>query len=92
MEVAEKLALTDIPASSFLKSSRMYEDAEGKVIIKTPNSFAVMMLSKQATKDALKASLSACLMKEITDAKLVIEVLSGNDEDVHDDLDDLTED
>ena len=92
MEVAEKMARTDIPASSFLKSSRMYEDAEGRVIIKTPNSFAVMMLSRQATKDALKASLSACLMKEITDAKLVIEVLSENDEDVHDDLDDLTED
>ena len=92
MEVAEKLALTDIPSSSFIKSSKVYEDESGKIIIKTPNVFAVMMLSKQAAKDALKAALSACLMREINDAKLVIEESSSDDDEKYDVLDELTTD
>ena len=92
MEVAEKLALTDIPSSSFVKSAKVYEDADGKIIIRTKNNFAIMMLSKQPTKDALKAALSACLMREISDAKLIIEAATENEEDKYDVLDELTND
>ena len=92
MEVAEKLSLTDISSSSFLKSSKVYESNDGKVIIKTPTPFAITMLSRQSTKEALKAALSACLMREINDAKLVIEVSNKEDDEKYDILDDLTND
>ncbi len=92
MEVAAKVALSDIPSSSFIKSAKVYEDNEGKIILRTKNSFAIMMLSKQPTKDVLKAALSSCLMREISDAKLVIEADVENDEDKYDILDDLTND
>ena len=92
MEVAAKVALTDIPSSSFIKNAKVYEDDEGKIILRTKNSFAIMMLSKQPTKDALKAALSSCLMREISDAKLVIESDVENEDDKYDILDDLTDD
>ena len=51
-----------------------------------------MMLSRQTSKDALKAALSSCLMREITDAKLVIEESSNEDNNKYDILDELAND
>jgi hypothetical protein len=92
MEVAEKLALTDIPASSFIKSAKVYEENSGKIIIKLSTDFAVTMLSRPNTKEALKKSLSACLFREINDADVVIEVNAGDDSEKYDILDELAED
>lgn len=92
MEVAEKVALTDIPASSFIKSANMYEGDGGKIILKLSNNFAVMMLSRAATKEALKNALAACLFREVRDADIVIELSDGSDTDKYDILDELTED
>ena len=92
MEVADKVAQTDIPASSFIKSANMYEGEGGKIILKLSNNFAVMMLSRAATKDALKNALSACLLREVRDADIVIELSDGNDANKYDILDELTED
>ena len=92
MEVAEKLSLTDIPASSFIKSAKVYEESSGKIIIKLSTDFAVMMLSRQTTKEALKNALSACLFREIHDSDLIIEVSVGDDSEKYDILDELTDD
>ena len=92
MEVAEKLALTDIPASSFIKSAKVYEESSGKIIIKLSTDFAVTMLSRPNTKEALKKSLSACLFREINDADVIIEVNAGDDAEKYDILDELAED
>ena len=92
MEAAEKLALTDIPTSSFLKSARVFEDNSGKLIIKLSNDFALTMLTRQASKDAIKAAFSACLMREISDAMLVSEKDDGKENEEYDVLDDLTND
>ena len=92
MEVAEKLSLTDIPASSFIKSAKVYEESSGKIIIKLSTDFAVTMLSRPNTKAALKNSLSACLFREVNDSDIIIEVSTGEDAEKYDILDELTED
>ena len=92
MEVAEKLAMTDIPASSFIKSAKVYEESSGKIVIKLSTDFAVTMLSRPNTKAALKNSLSACLFRVINDSDIVIEVSTGDDAEKYDILDELTED
>ena len=73
MEVAEKLSMTDIPAASFLKSAKMFEDENGGVLIKLSNDFAVSMLSKPKTKEALLASLSEHLQASV----LPVDPLAG---------------
>lgn len=92
MEAAEKLALSDIPASSFLKSAKVYEDEGGRIIIKLSNDFALTMLSRQVTKEAIKAAFAACLMREINESLLVIEKDDGKTGDEYDVLDDLAND
>ena len=92
MEVAEKLALTDIPASSFLKSAKVFEDSSGGIIIKLTNDFAVMMLTKAATKNALLASLSSALGRPIAEKDLIVEKSLGDEEDKYDILDELIND
>ena len=92
MEVAEKLAMTDIPAASFIKSAKVYEDNDGRIIVRLSNDFAVMMLSKQKTKDALRASLSACLFRDIPDSAVIIESDKDGGSDKYDILDELSED
>ena len=84
--------MTDIPASSFIKSAKMYEGDGGKIMLKLSNNFAVMMLSRQTTKDALKNALSACLFREVRDTDISIELDDDSDEDKYDILDELTED
>ena len=92
MEIAEKLSMTDIPASSFLKSAKMFEDESGVVLIKLSNDFAVTMLLKPKTKEALLASLSASLNRPITDTSVKIEKSTSEDEKQYDILDELLED
>ena len=92
MEVAEKLALTDIPASSFLKSAKVFEDESGNVIIKLSNDFAILMLTKDKTKSALIASLSSALGRPLTDRNLTVERMAADDEDKYDILDELIND
>ena len=92
MEVAEKLSMTDIPAASFLKSAKMFEDENGGVLIKLSNDFAVSMLSKPKTKEALLASLSAALNRPVADASVKIEKSTSEDEKQYDILDELLED
>ena len=92
MEVAEKLALTDIPASSFLKSAKVFEDQSGGIIVKLTNDFAVMMLTKPNTKNALLASLSSALGRPIADKDLTVEKILGDEEEKYDILDELIND
>ncbi len=91
MEVAEKLAATDIPAASFLKSAHVFETAEGKILIRLSNDFAVTMLSRPQTRNALRAALISCLSREIPDKNICIERSCAEDEDKYDILDTLTE-
>ncbi len=92
MEIAEKLSMTDIPAASFLKSSKMFEGENGEVLIKLSNDFAISMLSKPKTKEALLASLSAALNRPIADSSVKIEKSSSEDEKQYDILDELLDD
>lgn len=92
MEIAEKLALTDIPASSFLKSSYIFEDQDGKIIIKLTSEFAITMLSRPQTKNSLSKALSACLMRDISESAISIEIGSDADAKKYDVLDELMED
>ena len=92
MEIAEKLAMTDIPASSFLKSAKMFEDEGGNVLIKLSNDFAITMLSRPKTKEALLASLSAGLNRPVSEASVKIEKNSSEDEKQYDILDELIDD
>jgi DNA polymerase-3 subunit gamma/tau len=92
MEVAEKLALTDIPASSFFKSAKVFETEGGKVIIKLSNDFAVSMLTKSNTKSALIASLSSALGRHLSENDLTVEKSTGDEEDKYDILDELIND
>ena len=89
MEVAEKLALTDIPASSFFKSAKVFESESGKIIVKLSNDFAVSMLTKPTTKSALIASLSSALGRHLAEADLTIEKSTGDEEEKYDILDEL---
>ena len=92
MEVAEKLALTDIPASSFLKSAKVFEDENGNVIIKLSHDFAVSMLTKPTTKAALIASLSSALGRPLSERDLTVEKSLGDEEEKYDILDELIND
>jgi hypothetical protein len=92
MEIAEKLALTDIPASSFLKSSYIFEDQDSRIIIKLTSEFAITMLSRPQTKSALSKALSACLMRDINESMISIEIGSDADAKKYDVLDELMED
>ena len=92
MEIAEKLVMTDIPASSFLKSAKMFEDEGGNVLIKLSNDFAITMLSRPKTKEALLASLSAGLNRPVSEASVKIEKNSSEDEKQYDILDELIDD
>ena len=92
MEVAEKLALIDIPASSFFKSSKVFEDGNGNVIIRVTNDFAVNMLTKPKTKEALIASLSSALNRPLTDKNVTVEKALDNDSDKYDVIDELMND
>lgn len=89
MEIAEKLALTDIPSSSFLKSAAIYEAANGIIIIRSSNDFAVSMLSRAQTKRSLANAVSACLMREVGENSIIIEVGTETDADKYDILDEL---
>jgi len=91
MEIAEKLAMTDIPSSSFIKSSYIFEDQSGRIIIKLTGDFAVTMLSRPQTKSALSKALSSCLMREITENSILIEVGTGDDAEKYDVLDEFLE-
>jgi len=91
MEIAEKLAMTDIPSSSFIKSSYIFEDQSGRIIIKLTGEFAVTMLSRPQTKSALSKALSSCLMREITENSILIEVGTGDDAEKYDVLDEFLE-
>ena len=91
MEIAEKLAMTDIPSSSFIKSSYIFEDQSGRIIIKLTGEFAVTMLSRPQTKSALSKALSSCLMREITESSISIEVGTGDDAEKYDVLDEFLE-
>lgn len=91
MEIAEKLAMTDIPSSSFIKSSYIFEDQSGRIIIKLTGDFAVTMLSRPQTKSALSKALSSCLMREITENSILIEVGAGDDAEKYDVLDEFLE-
>ncbi len=92
MEVAEKLSLTDIPASSFFKSAKVFEDEAGNIIVKLSNDFAITMLSRQKTHEALLASLSASLERHITDNMLTLEKADSSDAEKYDILDELIND
>ena len=91
MEIAEKLAMTDIPSSSFIKNSYVFEDQSGRIIIKLTGEFAVTMLSRPQTKSALSKALSSCLMREITESSILIEVGTGDDAEKYDVLDEFLE-
>ena len=92
MEVAEKLALTDIPASSFLKSAKVFEDESGNIIIKLSNDFAVSMLTRSNTKNALIASLSSALGRALSERELTVEKSVGDEDEKYDILDELIND
>ncbi len=92
MEVAERLSQVDIPASSFLKSAKVFESDGGNIIIKLSNDFAIGMLTRPKTKEALLASLSASLNRPISDNMLSLEKAESSDADKYDILDELIND
>jgi len=92
MEIAEKLALTDIPSSSFLKNSGIFEAEDKKIYVRTSNEFAVTMLSRPKTKEALCFALSSCLGREITQNDVTVEVNNTNEADDFDIIDELLND
>ena len=92
MEIAEKLALTDIPAASFLKNSNIFEASNKKIIIKVSNDFALSMLSRQKTKDALTVALFSCLGRDLAASDIQIETGFENDSDKYDIIDELIND
>ena len=92
MEIADKLSLTDIPAASFLKSSGIFESDDRKIIIKTANDFAITMLSRPKTKEALCLAVSSCIGREISPLDITIEASRPDDNKEFDIIDELTED
>ena len=92
MEIAEKLAMTDIPSASFLKSSGIFETGDKKIIVKTTNDFAITMLSRQKTKEALCLAISSCLGREISPTDVSIEASRPDDNEEYDVIDDLLDD
>ena len=92
MDIADKLALTDIPSASFLKSSGIFETDDKKIIIKAANDFAITMLSRQKTKDALCLAISSCLGREVSPLDVTIEASRPEDKSEFDIIDELTQD
>ena len=70
----------------------MFENENGEILIKLSNDFAITMLSRPKTKDALLASLSAGLNRPVSEASVKIEKSSSEDEKQYDILDELIDD
>lgn len=73
-EVIERIAAVTPSSASYLKQAKAYVDGEGSIRILVSDPFTMMMISGQkGLRDSVRAALSVCLKREISDGSLTIE-------------------
>ena len=86
-EIAEKAAAGDYAVLPFLKLGKAFTDANGRIYIRFPNSFAKSMVEKSEAANGIVAALCIELGRHVSSADVEMGILEGN-EDVTE-LDDL---
>ena len=85
-EIAEKAAAGDMSLLPFLKMARAFTDANGKIYIRFPNTFAKSMVEKSDASQGIIAALCIELGRQITPNDVIFGILEGTE-----DLSDLSE-
>ena len=73
IEVIDRIAKTDGADASYLKQTKAYSDADGNVHVMVPDAFTMMMVDTRKTKDTVRAALSICLKREVSESALTFE-------------------
>lgn len=86
IEVIDRVAKTDGAGASYLKQTKAYTDVDGSIYVMVPDAFTMMMLDTRKMRDNVRAALSICLKKEVSESKLIFErtdsALPENEEDL----------
>ena len=70
----DRVAESDASVGAYLKQAKAYVDAEGTVKVLFTDSFSMMMIQNQKVRNQLRAALSVCLKKEVSESALTIEL------------------
>ena len=72
-EVIERVAKIQPSNASYLKQAKAYADPDGNIRILVPDPFTLMMIQRGDIRNQVRAALSVCLKREISEAALIIE-------------------
>ena len=85
-EVIERIAKTTPSNASYLKQTKAYVDADGNIKVLVSDFFTMMMIKERGIREQVRAALSVCLKREISESALTIEevkeALPENDGDL----------
>ncbi len=86
IEAIDRVAKTDGAGASYLKQTKAYSDADGSIYVMVPDAFTMMMIDTRKMRDNVRAALSICLKREVSEGKLIFErtdsALPENEEDL----------
>ena len=88
-EIAERAVGTDGYLLSFLKIAKGYISADGKVVVRFKNDFAMEMIDKAGIKSTLASVISVETQKAFAENDIRYEVSADMDKDEADDLEDF---
>ncbi|MBE6589580.1 MAG: DNA polymerase III subunit gamma/tau [Ruminococcaceae bacterium] len=93
MEVVERVSRSAPMVASFVKASRAFTTEDSRVIVRFDNDFAMRMMEQDASRDRLRAAVSAVLRREVGDRELIFEVVGkAADRSVIDEIIEASED
>ena len=72
-EVIERIAKTTPSNASYLKQTKAYVDADGNIKVLVSDFFTMMMIKERGIREQVRAALSVCLKREISESALTIE-------------------
>lgn len=78
MEVVERISRSAPMDAGFVKTAKAFTTEDGSVVVCFDNAFTMSMMEKDASRDRLRAALSAVLRREVEDRQLVTEVAGEN--------------
>ena len=73
IEAIDRVAKSDGAAASYLKQTKAYTDGDGNVHVVAADPFTMMMVDTRKTKDNVRAALSICLKREVSESALTFE-------------------
>ena len=93
MEVVERISRSEPMTASFVKKSRAFTTESDGVIVRFDNDFALHMMEQGASRDRLRAAVSAVLRREVSDRALIFETTNQKaDKSVIDEIIEASED